>query len=320
MLTVKEVVTVANKKVEECTANGCVKPPEDGRFGTRVGVIGGLGEMGSLFARFFKERGYRVDVADRATERTNEELVRDSDIVIFAVPLHETENVIRSLAPHVTSNHLLMDLTSLKSGPVREMLRSSASVVGLHPMFGGRVSSFSGQTMIACPVRIDPLAWAGLREVFTQAGLRIKECTPEEHDRMMSIIQVLFHMTTMLVGRILRDLDVNIEDTLEYTSPSYRIEMSLLGRIFAQNGLLYSAITQMNPHTREMIDLFRSGLDSYAKWYDEKDLSAFVRDFERSSKHIGDFCRRAYQESSAVLDFAVRYANENNGPRENERS
>ncbi len=280
-------------------------------LGGSVGVIGGMGEMGRLFAAFFRDHGFDVEVADLSTTRTNEEVIRDSQIVIFSVPLHKTESIIRDLAPLFRPDQLVMDLTSLKTGPVREMLRSSASVVGLHPMFGGRISSFVGQTMAACPARIAPSRWECLRGLFDRAGIRLKICTPEEHDRMMSIIQVLFHMTTMLMGRILRDLDMDIDETLEFTSPSYRIEMSLLGRIFAQNGALYSAITQMNPHTRELIGMLRSGLDDYEKWLDAGDLSGFINDFERSARHLGDFCPRAYKESSAILDFSVKWANEN---------
>ncbi|MFP5213793.1 MAG: prephenate dehydrogenase/arogenate dehydrogenase family protein [Acidobacteriota bacterium] len=276
--------------------------------GARVGVIGGLGEMGRLFSRFFAEQGYRVSVADVDTELSGKEVVESSDIVLFAVPLHKTVEVMRGLIPFTRPEQLLMDLTSLKSPPVREMLRSDASVVGLHPMFGGRVSSFAGQTLVACPVRVDPDVWASLREIFIKGGMKVKEATAEEHDRMMSIIQVLFHMTTMLTGRVLRDLGVDIAETMEYTSPSYRLEMNLLGRIFAQNGALYSAITEMNPYTGEIIGQLRAGLDSYEKWYEAEDLDSFIRDFERSADHLGSFCRRAYGESSQILDFTVKLA------------
>jgi hypothetical protein len=34
-----------------------------------------------------------------------------------------------------------------------------------------------------------------------------------------------------------------------------------------------------------------------------------MEDFERSSKHLGDFCRQAYRESSAILDFSVKLGN-----------
>jgi prephenate dehydrogenase len=276
--------------------------------GARVGIIGGLGEMGRLFTKFFVDSHYQVEVADRNTARSNRQVVQAADVVVFAVPLHETVTIIRELLPLVRPQHLLMDVSSLKVAPIQEMLKSPAAVVGLHPMFGGRIPSLLGQTLVACPVRIVEAAWLPLKQLFVGAGLRVKECSPEEHDRMMSIIQVLFHMTTMLLGRVLRDLEVNIEETLEYTSPSYRLEMSQVGRMFAQSGALYSAITQMNGNTGEILALLRGGLDCYEQWYRDQDFQAFAADFERSARHLGSFCERAYRESSEILDFVVRLA------------
>lgn len=274
-----------------------------------VGVIGGQGEMGSLFVRFFSSRGFKVEVVDVQTVLRPEDAMRRCDIVLFAVPLHKSVEIIRQLAPLARPGQLLMDLTSLKVATVNEMLQSSASVVGLHPMFGGRVSSFSGQTLAACPVRISPENWQWLRGLFSSSGMRVKECSPEEHDRMMSIIQVLFHLTTMLMGRTLRKLGIDIHETMEYTSPSYRIEMNLVGRIFAQNPELYAAITQMNPNTGKVFSELKESLEVYEEFYRSENLEGIIADFKKSADHLGDFCAQAYRESSALLDFSVDLAN-----------
>ncbi|MGO8942564.1 MAG: prephenate dehydrogenase/arogenate dehydrogenase family protein [Syntrophobacteraceae bacterium] len=274
-----------------------------------IGIIGGQGEMGRLFSKFFGSHGFHVNIADLGTPLTPEQAVGESDIVIFAVPLHQTVEIIRRLIQHTRPGQLLMDLTSLKTAPVKEMLQSPASVVGLHPMFGGRISSFNGQTLAACPVRIGQAQWRRLRALFTSSGIRVKECSPEEHDRMMGIIQVLFHLTTMLIGRTLRKLDADIGETMNYTSPSYRIEMNLVGRIFAQSPELYAAITQMNPNTEEILSALKDGLKVYEQFYRSGDLKGFIEDFELSARHLGDFCSDAYRESSQILDFSVELAN-----------
>ncbi len=279
-----------------------------------VAVIGGLGEMGRLISNFFRSFEFPVLVADLETDVTPQEAIQEADIVVFAVPLHRTVEIIRSLVPHVRPGQLVMDLTSLKEAPVCEMLRSPAWVVGLHPMFGGRISKFTGQTLAACPARIEPQDWQWLRGLFTARGIRVKECTAQEHDRMMSIIQVLFHLTTMLIGRTLRELDIDIGETMEYTSPSYRIEMNLVGRIFAQNPELYAAITQMNPHSAGIFSALKEGLAAYEQFHRTGDLKSFIEDFERSARHMDGFSRSAYRESSELLDFSVGLANRKNGP------
>jgi prephenate dehydrogenase len=274
--------------------------------GKTVGVIGGKGQMGQLFGRLFAAAGYEVILADRDSEKGNEEAIKLSDIVLFAVPLHDTVNIIRDLVAHVRPDQLLMDLSSLKVGPIEAMLLSPAAVVGLHPMFGGSVSSFAGQTIVACPVRIAQPEWLTLRELFENRGMRVKECPPEKHDCLMSIIQVLFHVTTMLTGRVLREMEVDVAETMDFTSPSYRLEMNLLGRMFAQNATLYSAITQMNPYALKVLDHLGKGLESYKEWYLAADFQAFVEDFKKSAEHLGDFSTTAFQESSALLDFAAK--------------
>ncbi len=140
-----------------------------------VGIVGGLGEMGRLFSRFFISHGFEVKVADLNTQLTPEQAVKESDIVLFAVPLHETVRIMAGLIPHTRADQLIMDLTILKSSPVREMLKSPASVVGLHPMFGGRISSLRGQTLAACPVRIDTADWHWLLGLLNASGIRVKE-------------------------------------------------------------------------------------------------------------------------------------------------
>jgi prephenate dehydrogenase len=274
--------------------------------GATVGVIGGKGEMGRLFSGFFERSGFRVKVGDLGTRPTTREVFESSDVVLFSVPLHLTESIIRELTPFARPNQLLLDLSSLKTGPVREMLRSPSFVVGLHPMFGGKISTFRGQTIVACPARIPRPDWLRLRDLLASGGMEVKESTPEEHDRMMSIIQVLFHMTTMLTGRVIRRMGIDLAEVLEYASPGYRVELTQVGRLFAQSPELYSAIIQGNPGTREVLSQLREGLDSYKEWFEKEELYGFVEDFERSAQYLGEFCSRAYRDSSVILEAVVK--------------
>ncbi|MCX7822773.1 MAG: prephenate dehydrogenase/arogenate dehydrogenase family protein [Syntrophobacterales bacterium] len=269
----------------------------------KVGIIGGKGEMGRLFRRFFEGRGYTVEIADLDTPKTSKEVIEASDIVVFSVPLHLTVEIIEEHREFLRQDQLVMDLSSLKVEPIRAMLKGQASVVGLHPMFGGSIPSFVGQTIIACPVRVDMARWKRLKTEFESEGMVVKECSPEKHDELMAIIQVLFHLTTMIKGRVIRELGVDIEETLEYTSPVYRMEICLLGRMFAQSGWLYGAISQMNPHTPKIVTLIQNILDEYNRWFKDKNLPRLAKDFFETSSYLGSFCRKAYEESSQLMEL-----------------
>lgn len=268
-----------------------------------IGIVGGKGKMGQFFARFFRDKGYRVEISDKDTRIDNKELVQISDVILFSVPLHQTEEIIRETLPFTRSGQLLMDVSSLKTGPIREMLNSDASVIGLHPMFGPEVHSIKGQTIIACPVRAKNGEKGRLFDIFVTSGVRIKETTPEEHDRMMSIIQVLIHFSTIVMGRTLRELDVDIEESLKYTSPVYRLEMNFIGRLFAQNPALYGAIGIQNPHTPDVLRKLEESFSFYREVLKKKDLEEFILDFRKTARFFGDYSPQAMAESGSILDF-----------------
>ncbi len=122
------------------------------------------------------------------------------------------------------------------------MLKSKANVVGLHPMFGPTVDSFKSQTIIVCPARVEDHLLHRLIAIFRHEGARCTITTPEEHDRMMAVVQGLTHYVTLCMAESIRRLGMDIETTKEFTSPVYQIELSLIGRLLSQDPDLYADI------------------------------------------------------------------------------
>ncbi|MBV9879315.1 MAG: prephenate dehydrogenase/arogenate dehydrogenase family protein, partial [Gemmatirosa sp.] len=133
-----------------------VAPDETSRT---VAVIGGAGQMGQVLVRLFADLGHQVLVSDLGTELTPAAAAAIADVVVVSVPIDVTEAVIRELGPHLRDDALLMDVTSVKAGPMAAMLEATgASVVGTHPMFGPSVHTLQGQRVVVCRGRGD--AWA----------------------------------------------------------------------------------------------------------------------------------------------------------------
>ena len=165
-----------------------------------VAVVGGRGAMGALIARMFGDLGHSVLVTDHETELSPGDAAEVADVIVISVPIDVTEQVIREVGPRLRPESLLMDVTSVKSEPVRAMLESTkANVVGTHPMFGPSVHSLQGQRVVVCRSRGDH--WANwVSAMFTARGLAVVETTPEHHDRMMATVQVLTHFQTQVHG------------------------------------------------------------------------------------------------------------------------
>ena len=161
------------------------------------------------------------------------------------------------IAPLLARNQLLCDFTSLKVKPIEAMLKSKANVVGLHPMFGPTVSSLKSQTIIVCPARVEEHLLDRLVAIFRNEGARCTMTTPEEHDKMMAVVQGLTHYVTLCMADSIRRLGMDIEATQEFTSPVYQIELSLVGRLLSQDPDLYADILQQNPYVPEVLEACR---------------------------------------------------------------
>lgn len=270
-----------------------------------VAVIGGKRGMGRCMARMFGDLGHAVMVADLDTPLAPAQAAAAADVVVIAVPIDVTEQVIGELGPLVRPDALLMDVTSLKAGPLRAMLAASrASVVGTHPLFGPSVHSLQGQRVVLTPGRgAEWLDW--LRTMLHARGLELVETTPEEHDRAMAIVQVLVHFATEVMGRALAALRAPIERTLEFTSPIYLIELLLTARHFAQSADLYAAIQMSNPGTAEVTEAFVRAAEELRAVTARGDRAAFAAMFADVRRFFGSFTERALEQSDFLVDRVV---------------
>jgi prephenate dehydrogenase len=269
----------------------------------RIGIIGGRGAMGRLFHRFFESYGFPVAVSDVGTALTNEDVIDGSDLVLVSVPLHKAFHILESLAPRFRPGQLVADICSLKVPPLKAMEGSAAWYVGLHPMYGPYVKDFVGQTMIVCPGRVADAPREWLMELLRCAGLKLHVCSAEEHDRMMTVIQLIPHVTTVVLGHCLRDLGIDAAESLRYTSPIYRLELDLIGRLFAQDPALYAAIAMENPYKNEALGVLRRVFFETAEAVEHGRWEEFLAAFEKTRTHFGNFCLQALEETNRLLTW-----------------
>lgn len=227
--------------------------------GLEIGIIGGTGGIGKWFAGFFRDRGYTVHVTGRKTGLPLPELARRCRAVFVSVPIGATIETIRRIGPLMKEGALLADFTSLKAGPVRAMLKSSAAeVVGTHPLFGPDVASLSGQNIILCPAR--GTNWASwLKKIFTEGGAVVTEASPDDHDRKMAAVQVLTHLGSMTLGLTLKELGEDFGGLERFSTPIFRQRLRMIEKVFEHPGL-YTQIIRENPESEAAVSLYRKVL------------------------------------------------------------
>ena len=274
-----------------------------------IAIIGGHGGMGRSLARLFGDLGHAVLVSDLDTELGAQDAAAMADVVVVSVPIRLTEEVLRAVGPRVRPGSLLMDVTSVKTAPLAAMMEvtadTGASVVGTHPMFGPGVHTYTGQRVVLCRGRGDDwYDWT--RETFQSRGLVVTETTAEKHDRAMSVVQVLNHFQTQVMGLALARLGVPLEHSLAFTSPAYLLETYVVGRHFAQSPGLYGAIEMLNPRKEEVTRVFKEAAEELSAILVDGDQDRFDAIFDEVRAFFGEeFTAEALDQSRFLIDRLV---------------
>ncbi|WP_069130380.1 bifunctional chorismate mutase/prephenate dehydrogenase [Rhodohalobacter halophilus] len=264
--------------------------------------VGGEGGMGALYRKFTENSGHFAYTIDKGNWYQLEEIAPKLDMVIVTVPIRVTEDVIRRLAPKLKPETILADFTSNKSEPLKAMLDAhSGPVVGLHPMHGPSVPNLSKQLMVFCSGRDSGQAdW--FKEQCRLWGMRVIDAEPEKHDHVMNLVQGLRHFVALLHGSFMKEYDLNPEEMLEYSSPIYRAELMMTGRIFAQDAELYADIVFANKERRELLLTFFNHQKKLMKMVQNDDKAGFIKEFESVTDFFGSFASQALKESGYLIN------------------
>jgi prephenate dehydrogenase len=249
----------------------------------QIGIIGGTGGMGQIFARLFRQEGYTVHVSGRRQGPDIPTMAEQCQVVIVSVPVEVTMEVIEQVGPRMKKEALLMDLTSLKAAPVQAMLRSSsAEVIGLHPLFGPGVDAIAGHTIVICPARAGVwLDW--VQGIFTRQGATLIEQTPEQHDQLMAAVQALNHLNSIAMGMVLKQWGTTLSELEKFTTPMFATKIAIIKEIFTHNPGLYAEIITRNPAIDSIVALYQQTLSDLATVIQERDAGSFTQLMEQRS-------------------------------------
>jgi prephenate dehydrogenase len=269
----------------------------------KILIIGGTGETGRFFAKFYKKHGF--DVAIWGINKKKEialelgvqfagdldEEIRSSDVVMVSVPINITEKTIEEIAPKMHAGSLLMDITSIKKGPIEAMIKhapADVEILGSHPMFGPSIPDIRGQIVIFTPIDGRCGKWLPvIRNLYENNGAHIEIMDAVAHDKMMAVVQGLTHFAYISIGAVFRELEFDVGNSRRFMSPMYDIMLDLVGRILGQNPYLYAMI-QMNPEVARVHKAYIEECNLLADIVKKKDVEGFVGIMKKASAHFGD--------------------------------
>lgn len=275
----------------------------------KIGIIGGTRGLGKTLASLLKREGYDITITgrDKATgenvsrelevnySNDNKKTANFSDIVIIAVPIASTSNVIREIAKYMKSGSLLLDVTSVKIEPTKvmnELLDEDVEFIPTHPVFGPRTTNLNGQVVVLTPVRENQKTegewYPKVVKFLKKHKVRVIESTPEEHDNMMAVVQVLTHFSYISTASAIKKLGIDIKDTRKFASPIYNLMVDMISRIVSQNPFLTYSIQQENENGEKVRQAFVDSVLELKEVLTNHNEDGFVKIAIEATKNMDD--------------------------------
>lgn len=158
--------------------------------------------------------------------------------------------------------------------------------------------------MVWCDGR-KPEAYQWFLEQIQVWGARLHRISAVEHDQNMAFIQALRHFATLLMGCTAEEMFS--EQLLALSSPIYRLELAMVGRLFAQDPQLYADIIMSSERNLALIKRYYKRFGEAIELLEQGDKQAFIDSFRKVEHWFGDYAQRFQSESRVLL----RQANDN---------
>ena len=268
----------------------------------KVAVLGASGGMGSLFVRYFLERGDVVRGSDLrrggrlATKtsggsvvpfKTNAEAVKGCDVVVIAVPMDSTLKVAKEVAWRLKPGSTLIEISSVKGETLpalRKLIGRNVSLLSIHPLFGPALGSMRGMK-IAVITRKEGMTGgpdaAAARKLFPAA--RIIPMSRKEHDKTMAVVLSLTHLLNVVyAGTVSQFLSPG--EFMKVSTPNSSMQLTLAEAVLAQDPRLSYLIQAGNVYSAKVARAAQRELKRALEMIEGSDWDAFDEHFSKLAK------------------------------------
>jgi len=140
-----------------------------------------------------------VSIANPNIENIPDRILAETEIVVICTPIASILPTIKAIAPKLPSHVIFTDVGSVKAAIVEPASTICAKFgqrfIGSHPMAGTAFQGilaaernlFQNRPCVVTPSE-DLEALEKVRSLWQSVGMKVLECSPEEHDRAVAMI------------------------------------------------------------------------------------------------------------------------------------
>ncbi|MEB3216708.1 MAG: prephenate/arogenate dehydrogenase [Nostocales cyanobacterium 94392] len=278
-----------------------------------IGIIG-LGLIGGSLGLDLKKQGHHVLGVSRRESTTqraislgavsqasvNMNLLSEAEVVFICTPLGLIIPTLEQLIAYLPSSCVITDVGSVKTPIVKAISPIWENFIGGHPMAGSidsgieaaRPKLFTDKPYVLTPINTTPTkAIAIIEDLISQLGVKIYYCSPEEHDKAVSLISHLPVMvSTSLIAACEKEPDSQVHQLAQKFASSGFKDTSRVGGGNPELGVM------MAKYNREALLMslqkYRSNLDELVNLIEREDwvsLEQILHSTQRSrNKFVKD--------------------------------
>ena len=280
-------------------------------------VICGVGLIGGSFALALKKSGFKgkilglersPDILERAhalgivdqTGLSQEETLRDADLIVLSVPVAQTGNALKMILPYWHDVLIVSYTGSTKTDVVamaRDVLGEKiAQFIPAHPIAGSEMNGpeaavddlFVGKKAVIAALPENSRADVErLADVWERCGAIIHHLTPENHDTVFATVSHMPHLLAYgLVDYVANHLHQSspiLKEHPDWVTPMYTEDGRLNVRLFDDERLTTWFDTFLPTLDLEKEEVREAMTDSALYWIRHYDFDGFRHD---AAKHI----------------------------------
>jgi len=269
-----------------------------------LGLIGGSLGM-ALCGKGAAREVWGVDVDQRTLELARQTLavhrattdlgegVRGAEVVVLAVPVGLTGEMLRAIVPYLSEGCIVTDVGSTKTRVVElaeEILPPGIHFVGGHPMAGSEVAGITGADrylfenavyLLTPTCNTNEQALLKVMGLVESIGAKVYRFSPGEHDIMVAAVSHLPHLLAAALVNTVAGIQEEHRDTLLLAAGGFRDTT----RIAAGHPVMWRDIFLTNKDgVLEMINKFRRVLDGFQQAIEANDGDGLINQLEQARR------------------------------------
>ncbi len=219
--------------------------------------------------------------------------IKDATIVIIAIPVDATVNIISEVLDEVSDDCLVFDVGSTKQKlcEVVSNHHKRRNYLATHPIAGTEFSGpeaavanlYRGKTNIVCEVEKTAfkLQEKGM-EIFSRLGMRIRYMDPVSHDKHIAYVSHLSHISSFMLGKTVIEKEKNERDIFDMAGSGFASTV----RLAKSSPAMWAPIFKQNKkNVIETLQEYITNLTQFKELMEKDDFDEIYKEMENTN-HI----------------------------------